>query len=1127
MTNVIRRSPEKLQQLAWNANIIQLLPLTKLNRTDDRVPNFLSEPDEQIANSLIASEQSSGFLRKPSIRTKLGLPPYTYKNITKALLKAFDSGCGSGVFQALFKKEQDIAGTKNDETRKARFEQRDGLLSKAITSGNCDLVWVIAPQTSLDARNKGLDQALKGGNADIARKLLECGAEPQLVSKEFLEAAGKGDTSTLDLLLSAPQPLPNKLLLTAIPFAVSSGSLQALQRVVEFTNFETCLEPEAITIALQSARFDMVLVLLFAATQARPDFLAGQVLMLVQRPTAPSESTILFLQALLFAGAAGNECSAALRIVAENQDLEIIRLLVSSGVDVNWGQGIVVKDLVRLGRVELLRALLSDSNVSANSAASAISSLPKNMQEADRLEILDVLIEFGARGRPLEEELVIAVQNNHTRIVQSLREKGVSVDTRAGAALITAIQTENLDLLHKLLEGPVDHNSMQKALLYTQTVSKSLRTKFMRPLLQGQMEGNTLHAILRDIVAEHTCFGVDDAIDALLLAHADPSFEDSQSLKSAIRATNTALLSKLLQCPVGIPESVASSLIPEVLRLQKPNIRPILMKSVLQARPKPDSVSAAVLMLLGEHVCEVVMLELATSSGMVDVNYKTILAQAAIHTDLRALSEIAKLANSHRDTMASAVTRLLGSQSLLQSDKVERLRLLFSSARSSVRTHGAKIGLPIHLKFLSCSNKPGRLWPMEVFEYLLASGAEIPHDSALLSDTVGAGAIQLVKALLGREHEKTHVDDALPSIFNVAEIDQQVELLQILVQAKPSASVLSEMLITAVDKNNNSICTTLLDFGAMLDYNNCAAFRRAVRQQNEILISEILARTQSATILKAAFEEAKLIPDSPQKLVVLQMVIRAGVPKDFVSTYMIEVLSAKQIFEGLLRLLLQEKADPSLDQYRSVVKASTHHTLRIMSMLFEYVADQAGAATKAFDAIVANDKINKILIQRLPVLTFLLQRGAKSPMLDIALIKAVRVHTQSSNLIQLITTLIKSGADVNASQGEALSIASGEGQLEVVSAIFRADIRPNTNSRSRALQHLVDSMAESDDFCAILRLLMDTSATSHEPEASRTRPKLSLIPGIESPIRRLLTKRPHDEKALEQFLNCGCEVCMN
>ena len=115
--------------------------------------------------------------------------------------------------------------------------------------------------------------------------------------------------------------------------------------------------------------------------------------------------------------------------------------------------------------------------------------------------MLSLLLDAGANGTAVDEQLLIAVQSHHSEAVRLLRARGASLDRNNGA-LTDAIKHNQVETLRLLLDGPISTESLANALPHVRWASKQNHSRISRMLLDTGAGEPSLSVALRDAVCD-------------------------------------------------------------------------------------------------------------------------------------------------------------------------------------------------------------------------------------------------------------------------------------------------------------------------------------------------------------------------------------------------------------------------------------------------------------------------------------------------------------------------------------------------------------------------------------------------------------------------------------------------
>ena len=221
-------------------------------------------------------------------------------------------------------------------------------------------------------------------------------------------------------------------------------------------------ELQAVKEASSSGKYELLLSVLLRCSRLSTRFLDEAISESFERRTLSEDSRYKIIEALLLAGGHGDGCSVALVLAMERNALGFMDLFVKHMVDVNWSHAKAVVFAVKTGSARFVRRVLANKSLRGEGASTAMQSLPSNVSPDERQQILTLLLDAGASGRPVDDQLVLAVSAGDDIVVRLLRQKGASLDQNSGDALVEAVKNQQVDTLKLLLDGPVEPVSMSR-----------------------------------------------------------------------------------------------------------------------------------------------------------------------------------------------------------------------------------------------------------------------------------------------------------------------------------------------------------------------------------------------------------------------------------------------------------------------------------------------------------------------------------------------------------------------------------------------------------------------------------------------------------------------------------------
>ncbi|KAL2430398.1 hypothetical protein ABEF95_006637 [Exophiala dermatitidis] len=1107
MTTEFCYNVAKLQELARLECVPELSPRPALGRLTSRdVPSFATAEHEHQANELLARGKISNSL----LRTMRRLDSRTYTSITELLPLAIDQDETAGLAQALLRRSPGPDALKNAEKREDQIRRREALLDEAVQKNNIAAVWLLASACSQSGRDRALGIAVRGRKSKgIILKLLQHGADPSRCKEEFLEACQTGDHDLIATLLQGPCSISPMVLFDALTTATRSGDIQILSLLTQATDLSGARDLEAVHEAVRSGRLDMLLCLLLAAKALSPHVLDGLVGVVFRMSGTEAAIGLRRLDALFYAGASGTTAASCLADAVSREMMDFVHIFIKHRVDINWSEGKAAVNAAQTGRSSVLKTVLAGRGLLADNASRALGSLPAYALPEERTVITKLLLDAGAHGRAVDHELVLAIQRNDGTAVDMLLQRGASVDRGGGKALIEAIKQERVALVRRVLSCPTNNVSLSKAFPSTRAIRKAPRLDITKLLLKARASGKAVDAALRDAVCDMSEDRDDMLIAALIQGGADPAFHNAQSLRHAIATHDVKLLRDLMRCPVKVSEGLASTLLDDTTKLGERDIRYSMIQEAIRGGADISSVSNALIAELSRCTCDSGIIKLLLGRGRADVDHDggkaLVVAALQAHTDN--LTLVLSPSMVSRQSVQNGLCALLESRKFEDGQKAARAEIILERTGPSETI--ANAGFSSYVKFCISAVSKGRDWPLETFKTLLRFGADInTGNGSTFASIVEAAAISLMLYILPSVTlRQDNADMALLCCVGLPDACDRSEALRMVLACRPTTDGASIALVEATRRGLVVVVQTLLQYGAMADFQDDAPIREAASRGNAALLSLFLEARVATKSLRAAFQVAQLV-DPESRFECIKTILCAGLRGDVVDQYLVNLVRAPATSTQEIKLLLDHEASVHAHESQSLIVAATSKAVHLLQLLFtKAVAPES--ASLCFQACLAGQLIRS---SKAPILEFLLEKGVDQHLKDAALLQAVEAFLSASSAnLSLIKMLVQHGAKADLADGQALCKACEAGSIDSVVAILKS--KPSLTSRSRAFHFLLKSAAPSAAFCHILDLLMSMPPTP----GSSTPGFVDHRNSFDSPIRVFLKHRPGDALALKRL----------
>ena len=364
--------------------------------------------------------------------------------------------------------------------------QAEGLLeNSAPLDGPVDVQLVVLsilkPDRMAEAANELVEYAAETGHVEVARALLEAGADKDFLSSSgmtaLMQASSKGHLEVVRLLLQAGaeqdmqqaiaiihvvfeytgiafQPLGGQAMseigMTALMFASSAGHMEIVRLLLEASADKNVRDENGMTalmLASSAGHVEIAGLLLEAgASKNLSSTLTGRTALMF----ASSAGHVETVRLLLEAGADKNLRSmpssrTALMFASLNGYVEVVRLLLSDGADKNekdWNGKTALMLASSAGHVEIVRLLL-DAGADKNRMSLPFGRTALMLASSEgHVEIVRLLLEAGAdknlRDLKCMTALMLAASAGHVELARLLRDAGAGriLHSRVGAATL-------------------------------------------------------------------------------------------------------------------------------------------------------------------------------------------------------------------------------------------------------------------------------------------------------------------------------------------------------------------------------------------------------------------------------------------------------------------------------------------------------------------------------------------------------------------------------------------------------------------------------------------------------------------------------------------------------------------
>ncbi|KAI8934701.1 hypothetical protein NX059_008390 [Plenodomus lindquistii] len=438
------------------------------------------------------------------------------------------------------------------------LRRRSTVLQQAASQRRADSVNLLASsgadQTTLD---EGLKAALTANDQACIQELLRHGADLNSFPNALANAVRSGDQNYVRLLLRAPKSLRPDIISSCLPVAVQQKSEPIVSLLVANgadPNFDSSSALNT-TIGMQDYK---LAVAICAGPIPLTQPTLQRLLDTTMRLPTP-QATCLFLQLLFCCGLPANSIGLpGLLICAVRHDLTSGAMTM-----INYGVSTLERDAeclmlaVEHFNWPLVEAILQ-TQISPSHASMALTALPAETPQADRLRVIQALIQKGATGPPLGQWLTRATKDGDTQLLELLLSAGASIDPRSDGPLHSAVLRQDMACLSMLLKSrPAPEVLATVFPLLRSDYKPTARRQVSRMLLDHGARGPEVSQALVDAVSDISSTRDGALITDLVQRGADVNFENGRALSLAVAQKDVALVRLIVQAK---PRTVTTSL---------------------------------------------------------------------------------------------------------------------------------------------------------------------------------------------------------------------------------------------------------------------------------------------------------------------------------------------------------------------------------------------------------------------------------------------------------------------------------------------------------------------------------------------------------------------------------------
>jgi len=414
-----------------------------------------------------------------------------------------------------------------------------------------------ADQTSLD---EALKAALTSKDQECVKELLRHGADVNLYPNALANAVRSNDQNAVRILLRAPKAIQPKVISTCLPAAVQQGSDAIVALLIAYgadPNFDSS---SAINMAIGKQDYRMAATILTSSiplTQATLQRLLDTTMRL---PTC--EAQLQFTQLLFCCGLHPDSIGMSDFLICRTKKNDTVgaMMMLSFGVSTATNDAECLRVAISNSNWRLVEAILR-TPISSQQASTALSYLPSNTPQRERLQVIQTLVALGARDQALEAWLTRSVEDGDIALMNMLLNAGTPVTSSDRSPVLAAVARKDVQTLKLLLSKRPPPEVLAGALTALNSgYSAPERLEVSRLLLEHGARGPAVGQALVDAVADTSPARDGALITELVRNGASIDYSNGKALQLAVSQVDMAVLRLL--CSMKPTSASASAALP-------------------------------------------------------------------------------------------------------------------------------------------------------------------------------------------------------------------------------------------------------------------------------------------------------------------------------------------------------------------------------------------------------------------------------------------------------------------------------------------------------------------------------------------------------------------------------------
>lgn len=757
-------------------------------------------------------------------------------------------------------------------------------------------------------------------------------------------------------------------------------------------------------------------------------------------------------------------------LAAVGRDSNLVALLIAHGADGMSNDGQALCAAINMKSLQDTAMILINSDDEFSPTIS--SSLDRAIHEAcaitdenTKLKFLKLLLSAGADADTsrMQDELLEAIKNHHTSLVELFIDCGTSPDRNDAESLRLAVILGQTDLINIILQGAVSQASTSRALNEATCLDDiDIYEEIVRALVERGVSMASLSKCLHDSVQK----GATSLAPLLIEKGAILDYGNASSIQQALQRNDFGLFGTLLEGPCH--PAVLCGVLPDAMKIQPSSERCDIMARLLQKGVSGKELHIALQTIARsakdqtDYGLMEMLMKYKASVDFFDGNGNCV-CTAAAQLDDRALDLLCQQGDPSPDTVSAAVRYLPVSFATADAAEYEQQVGMISALLEK----GA-YGIPIAEMLIKAVRDDHR---QKVLVALIQYQADINHDygKAIEEALALTGISALEMICRGCKIEKSILVAQLPNSLRPEGFS--LDKLALLARASENygyEGILNIPLLDEVRINGarTEVIKLLLSHGASADFQSGGALKHAVSTGNVEVCRLLLGAGVKPANIALSFPSTSEIADRSIRYALMQSLLEAA--QSSIGQDRALVQAACEAIEydlSHVELLLHHYASANVDGGAAVIESIRTGNLPLLKRFMLCDLDETTLAVSF--ALIR--KLECTQDERYDRFETLLELYSDIEQISTALIETV---TRDAYDIKTATLLLDHNASLEFKGGLATQVAASAGSLDLLNLFLTKS--PSQTCRDASFAAATHSLLENKLRLPIYRSLLDT-----------------------------------------------------